>query len=62
VIILASDENLAGYAILKEPQFGHLASSFSVEELTTSDGEAAEMLLTELATRCWQMRFSEFWV
>ncbi len=61
-IILERDERLAGYAILKEPQYGHVGSSFIVDELTAIDIEAAQALLVEVATRCWHMRFSEFWV
>jgi hypothetical protein len=61
-IILERDERLAGYAILKEPQYGHVGSSFIVDELTASDAEAAEALLAEVAARCWRLRFSVFWV
>jgi ribosomal protein S18 acetylase RimI-like enzyme len=61
-IILERDERLAGYAILKEPQYGHVVSSFVVDELTAIDVEAAQALLVEVAARCWHMRFSECWV
>jgi hypothetical protein len=62
VIILERDQRLAGYAILKERQYGHSVSSFVVDELTATDAEAAQALLVEVSTRCWHMRFSEFWV
>ena len=62
VIILERDQRLAGYAILKEPQYGHVASPFVVDELAASDAEAAQALLVEVAARCWHMRLSEFWV
>jgi hypothetical protein len=61
-IILERDERLAGYAILRELQYGHTVSSFAVDELTASDAEAAQALLAEVASRCWHMRYSEFWV
>ena len=61
-IILERDERLAGYAILRELQYGHTVSSFTVDELTANDVEAAQALLIEVATRCWHMQFSEFLV
>jgi hypothetical protein len=60
VIILERDQRLAGYAILRELQYGHTVSSFAVDELTANNAEVAQALLIEVATRCWHMRFSEF--
>ena len=62
VMILERDESVVGYAIGKEQQFGHAAAPFVIDELATKDAEAARTLLVEVAARCWQMRFSEFWV
>ncbi|UCG26381.1 MAG: GNAT family N-acetyltransferase [Chloroflexota bacterium] len=60
VIVLERDESLAGYAILTEQSFGHAVSSFVVDELTARDIKAARALLAEIASRCWQLRISEF--
>jgi ribosomal protein S18 acetylase RimI-like enzyme len=62
VVILDRAGCLAGYAILKEPQHGHVTSSFIVDELTASDIDAAQALLVEMAARCWNQRLSEYWV
>jgi hypothetical protein len=62
VMILERDAQVAGYAILNEPQFGHVADSFAVDELAASDVAAAQALLAEVGARCWQLRLSEFWV
>ena len=62
VVILERDEQVAGYAIMKESQFGHGVSPFVVDELTARDTEAAEALLIDVAARCWHRRLSEFWV
>jgi hypothetical protein len=53
---------LAGYAILNEPQFGHLKESFAVDEMAATDVDAAQALLAEVGARCSAMRFSEFTV
>lgn len=62
VIILEWDDGLAGYAIMTEQRYGTFVSPFIVDELTARDLAAARALLAEVATRCWQVRFSEFWV
>jgi len=62
VIILERDQQLAGYAILKEPQFGHVRESLTVDELAAADVDAAQALLAELGARCSSLRLSEFWV
>jgi hypothetical protein len=62
VIILEQAEQVAGYAILREPQFGHVSDSLVVDELTARDIDAAQALLAEVSARCLQMRLSEFWV
>ena len=62
VLILERDQQLAGYAILKEPQFGHVADSLVADELAATDVAAAQALLAEVGTRCSHMRLSEFWV
>ena len=61
-LILERDQQLAGYAILKEPQFGHVADSLVADELAATDVAAAQALLAEVGTRCSHMRLSEFWV
>ncbi|MBE0696262.1 MAG: GNAT family N-acetyltransferase, partial [Anaerolineaceae bacterium] len=48
VIILEQEEQIAGYAIFTEPQFGHPAHSFIIDELTAADPAAAQALLVEL--------------
>jgi hypothetical protein len=60
VIILERDGQVAGYAILREPQYGHVMDSLDADELAASDIEAAQALLAEVATRCLQIRLSEF--
>jgi hypothetical protein len=60
VIILERDQQLAGYAILNEPQFGHVKDSLVVDELAASDVDAAQALLAEVGGRCSRLRFSEF--
>jgi hypothetical protein len=62
VIILERGKQVVGYAILNEPQFGHVADTFSVDELAASDLAAAQALLAEVGARCLGMRFSEFQV
>ena len=62
VLILERGELVVGYAIWQEQQFGHLATSFTVDELAARDVEAARALLETAAARCWQMRLSEFQV
>ena len=62
VIVLEQDGSLAGYAIFQESQFGHAADSFVVDELTARNPAAAQALLVEIAARCWDIRFNEFWV
>jgi hypothetical protein len=62
VVILEHAGCLVGYALLKEPQFGHVRSHFVVDELVANDIDAAQALLAEVADRCWDLRFSEFWV
>jgi hypothetical protein len=62
VLIFERDQRLAGYAILRELQFGHVISQFVVDELAAGDIEAAQALLAEVATRCWNLRMSDFWV
>jgi Acetyltransferase (GNAT) domain len=49
VVVFERDAQLAGYAILREPQFGHGESGFAVDELTARDIEAAQALLVEVA-------------
>jgi ribosomal protein S18 acetylase RimI-like enzyme len=61
-IVLERAGRLAGYAILKELQYGHTMSHFVVDELAAGDIDAAQTLLVEVAARCWGQRFSEFWV
>jgi predicted acetyltransferase len=62
VIILERDGQLVGYAILNEPQFGHVRESFVVDELAAIDVDAAQVVLAEVGARCSHMRLSEFWV
>ncbi len=60
VIVVERDGQVAGYAIMNEVQFGHDRPHFTVDELTASAPEVAEALLADVATRCWQLRLSEF--
>jgi predicted acetyltransferase len=62
VSIFERDGQLAGYAIMKEEQFGHVGAPFAVDELTAGDVDAAHALLAEVAARCWRLRYSEFTV
>ena len=62
VLIFERDHQLAGYAILRERQFGHVISQFVVDEFAAGDIEAAQALLVEVAARCWSLRLSDFWV
>lgn len=62
VIVLERDASLAGYAILTEQRFGRVISPFVIDELAARDVRAARALLVEVASRCWQLRFSDFWV
>jgi hypothetical protein len=62
VLILERDQQVVGYAILKEPQFGHVKESLVVDELAATDVAAAHALLAEVGARCLDMRLSEFWV
>jgi hypothetical protein len=62
VLIFERDRRVAGYAILREPQFGHVISQFAVDELAASDTQAAQALLADIAARCWNLRLSDFWV
>jgi ribosomal protein S18 acetylase RimI-like enzyme len=62
VLIFERDRQVAGYAILRELQYGHVRSQFTVDELAAGDIEAAQALLAEVAARCWNLRLSEFWV
>ncbi|HET9224512.1 MAG TPA: GNAT family N-acetyltransferase [Roseiflexaceae bacterium] len=62
VLIFERDGQVAGYAILRELQYGHVRSQFAVDELAAGDIEAAQVLLAEVAARCWNLRLSEFWV
>lgn len=59
-VVLEDNEGLAGYAIFKEQTFGVPASALVVDELTARDMNAAQALLVEMASRCWQMRLSHF--
>ena len=60
VLILERDQQVAGYAILKEPQYGHVADSLAADELTATDVDAAYTLLVEVGARCSHMHLSEF--
>jgi predicted GNAT family N-acyltransferase len=62
VVIFERDAGLAGYAILTEQRFGRVISPFVVDELAARDVAAARALLFEVASRCWELRFSDFWV
>lgn len=62
VVILDGDDGMAGYAITQERQFGRLTRPFVVDELIARDVQAAQTMLVELASRCWQMRQGEFLV
>jgi hypothetical protein len=62
VLIFERDRRVAGYAILREQQFGHVISQFVVDELAAGDIEAARALLAEIAARCWSLRLGDFWV
>lgn len=61
-LIFERDRRVAGYAVLRELQYGHVRSQFTVDELAARDIEAAQALLAEVAARCWILRLSEFWV
>jgi len=60
VVILEQQTKMAGYAIFTEERFGYVISPFVVVELTAKEIVAARILLREIASRCWQMRISEF--
>lgn len=60
VLIYERAGTLAGYAILLEPQYGHVRSDCNVDELTAQDADAAQALLSEIAARCLQWRICEF--
>lgn len=51
---------LVGYAILLEPQYGHVRSACIIDELTAQDADAAQALLREIAARCLRWRICEF--
>jgi ribosomal protein S18 acetylase RimI-like enzyme len=59
-LILERDRRVAGYAILREPQYGHVRSDLVADELAASDTDAAQAMLAELAARCWSLHLSEF--
>src|SRR4029079_3218327 len=62
VLILERDTQVVGYAIMKEPQFGHRGDTFVVAELAATDMASAMALLSEVGARSSRLRFSEFWV
>jgi hypothetical protein len=61
-LVLEANGAVVGYVILQGQSFGHNAPSVIVDELAAQDAVVARRLLVEIASRCWQMRLSEFWV
>jgi len=62
VIILEHAGVIAGYAIVTGLRFGMDNFPYNVDELVAADVHTAEILLAELAARCWRLRYSEFQV
>ncbi|MEZ4860548.1 MAG: GNAT family N-acetyltransferase [Caldilineaceae bacterium] len=59
-LVLEDGKTLVGYALFKGEIFGRPAASFTVDEFTAQDADAARQLLVAIAEHCWDLRLSEF--